>query len=181
MNSIKALQVYTRANLKSIAAKISQTEVVVMNTRERDTCFGERGLGRDYSGLISLGMFLIIVGIVFVIDRNLFSDFELWIKQVTEEQVLTRPPESLITSAMIFFGLIGLSDFFKAGIRLWIDKSKKRVLGDILSGIALVLFTYLIHLYAIYALTWQQVLAIEAIAVGLLVIFYSIVRYMFLK
>jgi len=45
----------------------------------------------------------------------------------------------------------------------------------------LTLFAYLIYLYSNYTLGWQMVLAVEAVAVGLLVILYSIMRSVFLK
>jgi len=152
-----------------------------MATRERETCFGAGFRKKDYLGLVSFGAFILIVGIVFVANPNLVSDFSSWIEQVTDEQHLIRPSEGLVSSAILFFTLIGLSNFFEAGIKLWIVKARRRVLADILSGVALVLFAYLIHLYGSYALTWQIVIAIEAIAVGLLVVLYSIARYVFLK
>ncbi|TEU07620.1 hypothetical protein E3I90_00180 [Candidatus Bathyarchaeota archaeon] len=152
-----------------------------MATRERETCFGAGLRKKDYLGLVSFGVFILIVGIVFVANPNLVSDFSSWIEQVTDEQHLIRPSEGLVSSAILFFTLIGLSNFFEAGIKLWIVKARRRVLADILSGVALVLFAYLIHLYGSYALTWQIVIAIEAIAVGLLVVLYSIARYVFLK
>jgi len=152
-----------------------------MATRERETCFGAGLRKKDYLGLVSFGAFILIVGIVFVANPNLVSDFSSWIEQVTDEQHLIRPSEGLVSSAILFFTLIGLSNFFEAGIKLWIVKARRRVLADILSGVALVLFAYLIHLYGSYALTWQIVIAIEAIAVGLLVVLYSIARYVFLK
>lgn len=150
-------------------------------SRERDACFGERERERDLSGLVSFGMFLLIVGSVFLVNPNIISDFQLWIEQMINEQGLVRPTGGLINSATIFFGLIGLSNFFTAGIRLLVYKARRRALTDILSGVALTLFAYLIYLYGGDVLTWQVVLAIEAVVVGLLVILYSIVRYMFLK
>jgi hypothetical protein len=96
-------------------------------------------------------------------------------------QDLVRPPKGLIVSATVFFGLIGLSDFFKAGIRFWIAQPRKQVWADILSGTALALFAYLIYLYGNYTLGWQMVLAIEVVAVGLLLILYGIIRSVLLK
>lgn len=151
-----------------------------MATQERETCFGTGLRKKDYLGLVSFGAFILIVGIVFIANPNLISDFISWIEQMTDKQHLIRP-EELISSATLFFTLIGLSNFFEAGIKLWIGKTRRQVSADILSGVALVLFAYLIHLYCIYALTWQIVIAIEAIAVGLLVVSYSIARYVFLK
>lgn len=100
---------------------------------------------------------------------------------MTDAQHLIRPPEGLVTSAILLFTLIGLSNFFEAGVRLWISKTRRQVLTDILSGVALVLFAYLIHLYGSYVLTWQMVLAMEAIAVGVLIVLYSIARYVIWK
>jgi len=155
--------------------------MIVMATRERETCFSVGLRKKDYLGLVSFGAFILIVGIVFVANPNLVSDFSSWVEQMTDEQHLIRPSEGLVSSAILFFTLIGLSNFFEAGIKLWIVKARRRVLADILSGVALVLFAYLINLYGSYVLTWQMVLAIEAIAVGLLVVLYSIARYVFLK
>jgi len=155
--------------------------MMVMATQERETCFGTGLRKKDYLGLVAFGIFILIVGIVFMANPNLISDFSSWIEEMTKKQDLIRPYERLISSATLFFTLVGLSNFFEAGIKLWIGKTKRQVLADILSGVALVLFAYLIHLYGIDALRWQIVIAIEAIAVGLLVVSYSIARYVFLK
>lgn len=149
--------------------------------RERDTCFGEEVRPRDYSGLVSLGLFLLIVGSVFLVNPNLISDFQLWIEELRNRQGFVRPPLGLINSATIFFGLIGVSNFFTASLRYMSDGSRRRVLTDILSGVALMLFAYFVYLYGGYVFSWQMVLAIEAVVCGLLVILYSLVRHVFLQ
>ncbi len=150
--------------------------MVIMVTREREVCFGERIRVEDYLSLVSFGIFLIIVGIVFIASPNIVSDFSSWVEQMADQKGFVRPPEGLITGATIFFGLIGLSEFFKAGIRLWIDKSERKALDSIFSGSALTLFAYLIYLYGDHLLHGYMVLAIEVVAVGLLVILYSLGR-----
>jgi hypothetical protein len=150
--------------------------MIVMAAEEREKCFGMGLREKDYMGLVSFGTFILAVGIVFVANPNLVSDFRIWIEQMTTMENLVRPPRGLIISAIIFFGLIGLSHFFKAGIRFWIAQSRRQVLADILSGTALTLFAYLIYLYGSYALGWQMILAIEAVTVGLLLILYSVMR-----
>ena len=147
--------------------------------KKEDTCFGEGVQRRNYLGLVSFGIFIIIVGIIFGNNPNVISDFRLWIEQMVSEQLFTRPPVDLLNTATLFFGLLGLSNFFMAVIRFMFEKVRRRVLTDILSGVALVLFAYLLHLYEGYVITWQKVLAIEAIACGLLIILYSLVRYEF--
>jgi hypothetical protein len=61
------------------------------------------------------------------------------------------------------------------------DRVMRRILADVISGVALVLFAYLIYLYGVNALTWQMMLAIEAVTCGVLIIAYSVVRYLFPK
>jgi uncharacterized membrane protein len=144
--------------------------------KERDTCFGEGD--RDRLGKVSFGFFVIVVGIVLAFNPGIFSDFGFWIEQMTNEGTIVRPSTSLITSAMLFFGMIGVSNFVMAATRAFIDKAKRRMISDILSGVALVLFAYLISLYNTYSLTWQMVLGIEVVAIGLLIVSYSILRNM---
>ena len=151
---------------------------------EKDVCFGEREHRRDYFGLVSFGIFLVIVGFIFIANPSVISDFTSWIELMTREKTLRRPSLGLIDSATLFFCLLGSSNFFIAGIRFMADKSKvmRQVLTNILTGVALVLFSYLIYLYGhTPGFAWQTVLAIEVVAIGLIVIFYSSMRYLFPK
>jgi hypothetical protein len=162
------------ASLAFEAPKPVETRAYV---RERDTCFGERE--RDYLGLVSFGFLLLTLGIVFTLNPNVIEDFRLWVELMSTSHILVRPPEGLIFSAMYFFGIVGVFNFAMAGIRLATNDIKRRVLSDIFSGIALILFAYLINLYGGHFLTWEMVIGLEAIACGLLVTVYSIVRYSF--
>ena len=148
--------------------------------RERDECFGAREEG-DRTGLISFGFFIIIVGIVFTLNTGIFSDFGSWFEQMAAQKDFVRPPDDLISSAALFFGLIGASNFVMAGIRLAAGQAKRRALSDTLSGVALVLFAYLVNLYGTRSIEWQRVFAVEAVAVGLLIVLYTLVRYALLK
>jgi len=154
---------------------------MIVMVEERDVCFSERKRGRDYFGLVSFGIFLFVVGVVFMANPNIPADFQLWVEQMSYAQDFVRPPEGLMTSAILFFGLIGVLDFFQASLRFWFDRSKRRMLVDILSGIALVLLAFLIYLYSNHSIEWQMVIAIEVVAAGLLVMLYSIIRYIYLK
>lgn len=141
---------------------------------ERDTCFGEEN--KDPLSWLSFGFFILALGIVFSLNTDVFSDFGFWIEQMADKGIPVRPPTSLISSAILFFGMIGISDFGIATIRVFIDKEKRRIISDILTGVALVLFAYLIHMYNAYFFMWQTVLGIEIVVIGLLVILYTLVR-----
>ena len=147
--------------------------------RERDERFGPEE--KDYSGLISFGFFIIAVGIVFTMNPGVFSDFGTWVSTMSSQKTFVRPPEGLLTGAMWFFGIMGVSDFATAGFKLVLGKGWRRVLSDALAGVAMILFAYLINLYSNRSITWQTVFATEAVAVGLLVVLYSLVRYALLR
>jgi hypothetical protein len=164
--------------LKTETSKSPEKETYV---HERDVCFGEAEHRADYTGFISFGIFLVVVGIVFIANPNVITSFSSWTQQMADAKTLLRPSVDLINSAALFFGLIGLSDFFLAGVRFIAYRVTRRVLSCILSGVALVQFSYLIYLYGRHDLGWQVALAVEVVACGLLVMVYSVVRYLFPK
>lgn len=164
----------------SLTTKTDKQSIEKRHYRERDVCFeGERRT--DYTGLVSFGIFLLIVGIIFVANPNLVTDFRVWVEEMTNRETFLKPPLGLINSATLFFGLIGVSNFFVAGVRFITYKRMRRVLGGVLSGVAFVVFSYLLHLYGSGVLRGLMVLAIEVVVVGLLVILYSIMRFLFRK
>lgn len=146
-----------------------------------DKCFGKEKRDRDYLGFISFGSFLIIIGIIISVNTSVFSNFLVWLNQLSNEQVWIRPPEELITSVTLFFGLLGLSHFFIAALKLIFNRSKRQGLNDIFSGVALILFAYMLNLYNDNVFRLRMILAIEVIICGLLIILYSILWYTFHK
>lgn len=147
--------------------------------REDELCFGAGERRRDPLGIVSFGVFLLVVGVVFYANPRFVSEFVSWVESMANQQVLRRPPASLISSAALFFGLIGASNFVTAGIRAAVDKVWRRVLSDLLSGVGLVSFAYLINQYGGHAISWMTVFGVEAIVVGALVVVYSMARKLF--
>jgi hypothetical protein len=147
--------------------------------KERNTCFGEGE--RDYLGLVSVGFFIIIVGIVFLSNMNIIEEFRQWIELMSTRRTFVRPSDGLLSSAKLFFILAGVSNCVMAGIRMAFNDVKNRIISNALSGVALVLFAYFIQLYAARSITWVAALGYEAIAVGLLVMLYSVLWYVLKK
>jgi hypothetical protein len=162
-----------------LAAKTSEPFEKESSAEEREVCFGEGERRRDYSGLVSFGIFLLIVGVIFLANPKLVSEFSTWVRKLSTEKTISRPPLELINSVALFFGLIGICDFFLAVVRFMAHQRLRRVLVSILSGFALVLFSYFVYLYGELTITWQMVLAAEVVTCGLLVILYSVLRYLF--
>jgi len=128
---------------------------------------------------MDFGLLLLVVGVVYIANRGIFSAFISWVELASSQGALIRPPLELINSAALFFGLLGGSNFLTAIIRVMIDKVWRRILSDILSGIGLLTFAYLINLYAGYSIVWTNVIALEAVVVGSLIVLYFILRNVF--
>ncbi len=69
----------------------------------------------DYVGLFGVAFFLLVLGIVFYLNGNLLTELRRWWDQVLAGRGAFRPPEGVIVSAGLFWGLLGVSNFVAAG------------------------------------------------------------------
>jgi len=146
--------------------------------REDDLCFG-RESRRDPLDLLEFGLFLLVVGAVFLSNPSVPGELVDWVKLMADLSTPIRPQASLISSATLFFGLIGLSNLFTAVVRVLMDKVWRRILPDLLAGAGFLALAYLVSLYAKEAITFTNVIAVEAIVFGISVVLYSVLRDVF--
>jgi hypothetical protein len=148
-----------------------------MPPRSEDECFGtprERRAEPSFPGGVSFAFFLIIVGTVFLANPGLFTDFELWTKGFTATGGIPRPPGTMIWSAVIFFAAAGVFDFVTAGIRHGLKGRPRKVLQDIMTGLAKLVLAGLTYLYLGRSISGPVVVASELVIIGFLIIFYLI-------
>jgi hypothetical protein len=143
--------------------------------REDELCF-RRESDRDPLGILEFGLFLLVVGVVFITNPDIPSEVIDWVRLMADLETPIRPTRTILSSATMFFILTGLSNLFTAGVRLLIDKVWRRILQDVLSGAGILAFAYLVSLYAKEALTWTNVLAIGAVVLGALMVLYFLFR-----
>lgn len=143
--------------------------------REDDLCFG-REPERDPLGILEFGLFLLVVGAVFITNTDILSEMIGWVRAMVDLETPLRPTRSILSSATMFFILTGISNLFTAGVRLLMDKVWRRILQDVLSGAGILAFAYLLSLYAKEAMAWTSVLAIGAIVLGALIVLYFLLR-----
>jgi hypothetical protein len=146
--------------------------------RDDDLCFG-RESDRDPLDLLEFGLFLLVVGAVFLSNPSIPAELVDWVTLMADLSAPIRPQASLISSATLFFGLIGLSNLFTAVARVLMDKVWRRILPDLLAGTGFLALTYLVSLYAKEAITFTNVIAVEAIVFGISVVLYAVLRDMF--
>ena len=133
---------------------------------------------QDRFGIIGLAFFLIAVAGTFAANPNLLADLRLWISNWTTVSLFARPPQGVITSAALFFGVEGILMFVLAWIRAAFRDRRTRVLGAGLQGTGNLVFAYLLSLYAARAVTGDGLIAVLAAVVGgLLAVWISLGIY----
>ena len=126
----------------------------------------------DFVGLIGVAFFLLIVGIVFTLNPNLLNDFRAWWDRILKFGLFSRPPEGIITSAVLFFAFIGLSNFVTAAMRWLVNRRRFGALARVLSGIGFLTLTFMVSRYATRSMSGQAVLSTWVAILGALIIVY---------
>lgn len=119
-------------------------------------------------------MFLIVVGIVFLANPNLGTEFAQWVDRWTKQTWVPRPPDPLIGSVILFTAAVGVTNFVTAILRWFVRRRNHRILGDIVTGIAWFTFSFLTYLYLARTIAGPVAVAAEIVVVGLLLIAYIV-------
>lgn len=130
----------------------------------------------DFVGLIGVAFFLLIIGIVFTLNTNLFNDLRGWWDLMLNEGLpgglFVRPPPGIVTSTMFFFALLGVSNLLTAGLRWIVDRSRFGALARVFAGIGFLSLGALVWRYSLGALTGSNVISLWTVILGTLLVLY---------
>ncbi len=126
----------------------------------------------DFVGLFGVAFFFLVLGIVFYLNGNLLTELRRWWEQILAGRGAFRPPEGVITSSGLFWGLLGVANFGVAFLRWFFTRSRVRTLGALLGGIAMVTFSYLLYRYSLRDLSGSLVVSLEAGVIAVLLFIY---------
>jgi len=126
----------------------------------------------DFVGLFGVAFFFLVLGIVFYQNGNLLTELRRWWDQILAGRAAFRPPEGLIVSAGLFWGLLGVSNFGIAFLRWFFTRSRIRTLGALLGGTAMVTFSYFLYRYSLRDMSGSLVVSLEAAVIAVLLFVY---------
>ena len=126
----------------------------------------------DFVGLIGVAFFLLIVGIVFTLNTNLLNDLRSWWDLVSADGLLVRPPDGIVTSGVLFFGLLGLSNFLTSGLRWVLDRNRFGALARVLGGFGFLSLAGLTWRYSTRAMSGSLVISIWTAILGTFLVIY---------
>jgi Protein of unknown function (DUF835)/zinc-ribbon domain len=126
----------------------------------------------DFVGLIGVAFLLLIVGIVFTLNTGLLTDLRLWSDLIVANGLFVRPPDGIITSGIIFFGLLGLSNFLTSGLRWILDRSRFGALARVLAGVGFLSLAFLTWRYSLRAMSGSLVISVWTAILGTFLVIY---------
>jgi len=126
----------------------------------------------DFVGLIGVAFFLLMLGIVFTLNTNLLKDVRSWWDLIVAGGLFVRPPDGIITSGILFFGLLGLSNFLTSGLRWVLDRSRFGALARVLAGVGFLSLALLTWRYSMGAVSGSLVISIWTAILGTFLVIY---------
>jgi hypothetical protein len=134
--------------------------------------YAPRPRAPDFVGLFGVAFFFLVLGVVFYLNGNLLTELRRWWDQILAGRAAFRPPEGVIVSAGLFWGLLGVSNFGIAFLRWFFTRSRIRTLGALLGGIAMVTFSYFLYRYSVRDMSGSLVVSLEAAVIAVLLFVY---------
>ena len=133
----------------------------------------------DYLGGISAGLILVILAVTYFVYPFDFHLITNYFGSMITLQRYIEPPASLIMTASFFLNVVGVWSVVLAGLRLAIQKSIRKSIGE-LSGAAFKFFlAFLLISYAENVITTGKVLEYFIIGAVLLVVTNIAIQFVF--
>ena len=133
----------------------------------------------DLLGLISVGAFLVLVGLTwyrYAIDPSMISNY---IQKMVDKNVFIKPPLSLLDPMIVFFYAVGAWGIVLSGLRLVLEKNVRKAMGDLFGCFFSFFCAFLLTNYAANVFTEQIMGAYFIVAIGLLIAANAIVSLVF--
>jgi len=155
--------------------------------RGSSQCFGTRAFPRrrreqaDYLGALSAGVILIVLAVTYIRYPINFSLIVDYFQSLIVSQRYVKPPLALLNPAIFFFNVVGVWSLVLSGLRIVLQRSVRRAIGDFAGGLFSLFFAFLLTNYANNILRGQAVLAYFIVGIGLLMVVNAIISFAYPK
>lgn len=149
------------------------TQVPAATIRKR----GSRG--PDVLGAISAGVILIILALTYIrypVDPSMIVAY---FQKMAAHRTFIKPPLILFDLTVFFLYAVGLWGIVLSGLRIIIERSIRKTLGDLIGSFFSFFCAFLLTSYAVDVFAGLTTLAYFVVAIGLLVIVNAIVNFAF--
>jgi len=131
----------------------------------------------DYLGALSAGVILIILAVAYIRYPFEIPMVVSYFENMISGQRFIKPPLALLTPAIFFFNVVGVWSLALSGLRVILQRSVRRAIGDFTGALFSFFLAFLLTNYANDVLSERVVLAYLVVGIGLLVIVNAIVAF----
>ena len=129
--------------------------------------------------LLSLGVILIVLALTYMLFPIDFSTVITYFKAMANQGIVLKPPPRLLKPVIFFLNAIGIWTLVLAGLYLVVWRRLKKVIENLVGGLFIFVFAFLVNSYSTDVFTGRITLAYLAIAVGSLVIVNVLIHFAF--
>ena len=133
----------------------------------------------DFLGVLTVGVILIILAMTYLRYPGVISAFDSYMRSLGGARGFVKPPRILIEPWVFFFEAIALWTFILAVLRIVLQRSLRRAVGDAVGALFSLFVAFLLTNYADAAYSGRIVLAYFVIGVGLIVVVNALTSFAF--
>ena len=130
-------------------------------------------------GALTAGVILIILAVTYLRYPGVVSAFDSYMRNLGGARGFVKPPRILIEPWVFFFEAIALWTFVLAVLRIVLQRSLRRAVGDAVGALFSLFVAFLLTNYAEDIYAGRTVLAFFVIGVGLIVVVNALISFTF--
>lgn len=138
-----------------------------------------RYVAPDYLGGISAGVILIILAVTYFVYQFDFHLISNYFGSMIALQRYIKPPVSVLMTASFFFNVVGVWSVILSGLRLTIQRSVRKSIGDLVGAAFDFFLAFLLYSYAENVLTTEKVFEYFFVGVALLMVANIVSQFLF--
>jgi len=128
-------------------------------------------------GFVSAGVFLVLLALTYLlypVEAAVIADF---FQRMADQRTFIKPPTILLDAGVFFFNAIGTWGILLSVLRMIIERSPRKALGDLFGGLFSFFVAFLLSNYATDVFTARATLAYFVVGIGLLVVANAIIYF----
>ena len=133
----------------------------------------------DFFRALTAGVILIILAVTYLRYPGVVSAFDSYMRRFGDARGFVKPPRILIEPWVFFFEAIALWTFVLAVLRIVLQRSLRRAVGDAVGALFSLFVAFLLTNYADDIYAGRTVLAFFVIGVGLIVVVNALISFAF--
>jgi len=128
-------------------------------------------------GFVSAGVVLVLLAstyLLYPVEPLVISGY---FQRMADQKIFIKPPAILLEASIFFFNAAGVWGIILSVLRIIVERSPRKALGDLFGGLFSFFVAFLLSSYATDVFTARAALAYFVVGIGLLVVANAIIYF----